>query len=167
MKCPYCRSDNDKVIDSRTSEDGQAVRRRRQCVSCLRRYTTYERVEGTNLRVVKKDGGRVPFDREKIRRGLEKACWKRPISVEQIEAIISAIEDDVYSQFDTEVESQYVGELVMKQLRLLDQVAYVRFASVYREFEDARDFVQELEPMIQESLRKPAAKQARLHFDGS
>lgn len=165
MKCPFCRDDNDKVIDSRASEDGLAIRRRRQCVSCRRRYTTYERVEGTALKVIKKDGGRVPFEREKIRRGLEKACWKRPISAEQIEAIVSTIEDDVYSNFDTEVETQYLGELVMKQLRLLDQVAYVRFASVYREFEDARDFVEELEPMIQESLRRPHEKQGRLTFE--
>ncbi|MGE0607489.1 MAG: transcriptional regulator NrdR [Pirellulales bacterium] len=165
MKCPFCRCDNDKVIDSRAGEDGTHIRRRRECSSCSRRFTTYERVEGATLKVVKKDGGRVPFDRGKIRSGLEKACWKRPISTEQIEAIITAIEDEIHSQFDTEVEARHLGELVMKQLRLLDQVAYVRFASVYRDFEDARDFVQELEPMIQESLRKPAEKQGRLTFD--
>jgi transcriptional repressor NrdR len=166
MKCPFCREDNDKVIDSRASEDGLAIRRRRECQECGRRFTTYERPEGPSIKVVKKDGGRVPFDRTKIRHGLEKACWKRPISSEQIEAVVSAIEDDVYANFDTEVDTGYLGELVMKQLRLLDQVAFVRFASVYREFQDVRDFVDELEPMLEESLRKPHSKQGRLSFEG-
>jgi transcriptional repressor NrdR len=166
MKCPYCRADNDKVIDSRASEDGLAIRRRRECLACERRFTTRESVVGPSIKVVKKDGGRVPFEREKIRRGLEKACWKRPITGEQIETIVSAIEEEVYGNFDSEVDSKYLGELVMKHLRLLDQVAFVRFASVYREFQDVRDFVHELEPMLQESLKKPHSKQGRLSFDG-
>ncbi|HUY31310.1 MAG TPA: transcriptional regulator NrdR [Pirellulales bacterium] len=154
MKCPYCRADNDRVADSRASEDNFAIRRRRECLACKRRYTTYERIEETGLKVIKKDGTRAPFERDKIKRGLEKACWKRPISVEQIEAVVSAIEADVFTHFDAEVESEYLGELLMKHLRQLDQVAYVRFASVYRKFQDVRDFVEELEPMLEESRRR-------------
>lgn len=154
MKCPFCRVDNDRVIDSRASDDGLAIRRRRECLACRRRYTTYERIEESLIKVVKKDGVRVPFERDKLKRGLEKACWKRPISDEQIEAVVSAVEDEVYANFDTEVESRYLGELLMKHLAQLDQVAYVRFASVYREFKDARDFVHELQPMLQASRRR-------------
>jgi transcriptional repressor NrdR len=145
--------DNDRVIDSRASEDGFAIRRRRECLDCRRRYTTYERIEEWAVKVVKKDGTRTPFERDKIKRGLEKACWKRPISEEQIEAIVSAIESEVYGKFDSEVPSKNLGELVMQQLRQLDQVAFVRFASVYREFKDVRDFVEELEPMLEEKRR--------------
>lgn len=144
MQCPYCRADNDRVIDSRASQDGFAIRRRRECLSCKRRYTTYERVEEPAIKVVKKDGVREPFERDKIKRGLEKACWKRPIGGEQIEAIVAAIEGEVYAHFDAEVESRYLGELVMQRLREIDHVAFVRFASVYREFKDIRDFVAEL-----------------------
>jgi len=153
MKCPFCRVDNDRVIDSRASEDGSAIRRRRECLDCRRRYTTYERVEEWAVKVVKKDGTRMPFERDKIKRGLEKACWKRPISEEQIEALVSGIESEVYANFDSEVQSQALGELVMRHLRQLDQVAFVRFASVYREFKDVRDFVEELEPMLEEKRR--------------
>ncbi len=154
MKCPYCQADNDRVIDSRASQDGFAIRRRRECLACRRRYTTYERLEEAPIKVVKKDGSRVPFDRDKIKRGLEKACWKRPISDAQIEAVVSFVENDIYAHFDTEVDSRYLGELVMHQLRQLDQVAYVRFASVYRAFEDAHDFVEEIEPMLHEAKRR-------------
>jgi transcriptional repressor NrdR len=153
MKCPFCRVDNDRVIDSRASEDGFAIRRRRECLDCKRRYTTYERIEEWAIKVVKKDGSRTPFERDKIKRGLEKACWKRPISEEQIEATVSAIESEIYANFDSEVPSQTLGELVMRHLRQLDQVAFVRFASVYREFKDVRDFVEELEPMLEEKRR--------------
>jgi len=155
MKCPYCQADNDRVIDSRASEDGFATRRRRECLGCKRRYTTYERVERTTMKVVKKDGARVPFDRNKLKLGLEKACWKRPISDAKLEAIVSDVENNIEANFDSEVESRYVGELVMQQLRELDQVAYVRFASVYRQFEDVQDFVEELKPMLAEPLRPP------------
>ncbi len=148
MRCPYCRVDNDKVVDSRVGEDGFAIRRRRQCLKCGRRYTTYERIEDVTIKVVKKDGVREPFQREKIRQGLAKACWKRPISDEQLEAVLSAVESDIYKEFDSEVESRFLGELVMRHLAELDQVAYVRFASVYREFTDVRDFVDELRPML-------------------
>ncbi len=155
MKCPYCQSDNDRVIDSRESEDGFAIRRRRQCSDCRRRYTTYERVERTSVKVVKKDGARVPFDRDRLKEGLEKACWKRPISDTKLEAIISKVENQVEMNFDSEVESRYLGELVMRYLRELDQVAYVRFASVYRRFTDVRDFVEELRPMLSDQTRAP------------
>lgn len=151
MRCPYCRQDNDRVIDSRASQDGFATRRRRECISCHRRYTTYEKIEEPAVKVVKKDGSRVPFEREKIKRGLEKACWKRPISDDQLEAIVSAVENEVYELADAEVESEQLGEIVMKRLRQLDQVAYVRFASVYRQFQDARAFVEEVGPMLEES----------------
>jgi transcriptional repressor NrdR len=155
MKCPFCQSDNDRVIDSRGSQDGFAIRRRRQCVACKRRYTTYERIERTSVKIIKKDGTREPFDHSKIKRGLEKACWKRPVSDGQLEAIISAVENELETNFESEVESGQVGELVMQQLRRLDQVAYVRFASVYRQFEDVHDFVSELKPMLAESRRLP------------
>jgi transcriptional repressor NrdR len=160
MKCPFCREDNDRVLDSRPSPDGFAIRRRRECLKCKRRFTTYERIEETPLKVVKKDGTRAPFDRDKIKRGLEKACWKRPISDSQIEAIVSAVEDDVYSQFDTEVPSRYLGEYVMARLREMDQVAFVRFASVYREFKDVKDFVEELGPMLAASKSSGATPPA-------
>jgi len=150
MKCPFCHQDNDRVIDSRASEDGEAIRRRRECLGCLRRFTTYERVEG-GLKVIKKDGAREPFDRMKIKRGLEKACWKRPVSDSQLEAIVSAVQEHIENNYDVEVESRVIGELVMDHHRQLDQVAYVRFASVYRQFQDVRDFVKELRPMLAEA----------------
>jgi transcriptional repressor NrdR len=154
MRCPFCRVDNDRVIDSRASEDGFAIRRRRECLNCKRRYTTYERLEEMNIKVIKKRGEREPFSRDKIRQGLEKACWKRPISDEQIETIISAVESDIYANFDTEVDSHHLGELVMSRLGQIDQVAFVRFASVYRQFKDVRDFVDELQPMLQQQSKR-------------
>jgi len=148
MKCPFCRDDNDRVIDSRAAQDGFAIRRRRECLSCKRRYTTYERLEETTMKVVKKDGVREPFDREKIRQGLSRACWKRPISDDQIESVVLQVENEIYARFDREVDSRVIGELVMEHLDTLDQVAYVRFASVYRDFKDVADFVDELAPML-------------------
>ena len=148
MKCPYCHADNDRVLDSRASHDGFAIRRRRECLGCKRRYTTYERTEATAVKIVKKDGSREPFDHAKIKRGLEKACWKRPVSGEQLEAVIAAVENELEASFESEVESRHVGELVMQHLRDLDEVAYVRFASVYRQFKDVQDFVAELRPML-------------------
>lgn len=148
MKCPFCRVDNDRVIDTRGSGDGFAIRRRRQCLGCKRRFTTSERVVEVEVKVIKKGGVRELFDREKIRRGLQKACWKRPVSDEQIEDAVSKVEGEIYSQDDSEVDSRVVGEIVMQQLADLDQVAYVRFASVYREFKDVNDFVEELQPML-------------------
>lgn len=157
MKCPFCSVDNDRVTDSRASQDGYSIRRRRECLACRRRYTTHERIEEPAIKVVKKDGGRVPFERQKIKQGLQKACWKRPVSDEQIEAILAAVEGEMHANFDTEVESGYLGELVMQHLRSVDQVAYVRFASVYREFQDVHDFVEELEPMLEETPRRPGS----------
>jgi transcriptional repressor NrdR len=137
------------VIDSRSSEDGFATRRRRECLACRRRYTTYERIERT-IKIIKKDGSREPFDHAKLKRGLETACWKRPISDSQLDAIVAAVENDLEANFASEVESRHVGEIVMQHLRELDEVAYVRFASVYRQFKDARDFVSELRPILDE-----------------
>ena len=118
MKCPYCLSDNDRVLDSRASQDGFAIRRRRECLGCNRRYTTYERIEATTVKIIKKDNTREPFDHAKIKRGLEKACWKRPISDEQLEAVIAAVENEIEANFESEVESRHVGELVMQHLRV-------------------------------------------------
>jgi transcriptional repressor NrdR len=155
MLCPYCRVDNDRVIDSRAGQDGFAIRRRRECLHCGRRFTTSERVDEPVLKVIKKDGVREPFDREKIKAGLSKALYKRPVSDEQIESVVSAVENDAFANFDNEVESHYLGNLVMQHLRELDQVAYVRFASVYRQFKDVRDFVHELQPILAEAKRVP------------
>jgi transcriptional repressor NrdR len=163
MKCPSCHADNDRVTDSRACQDGFAIRRRRECLLCKRRYTTYEHIERSSIKIVKKDGSREPFDREKIKRGLEKACWKRPIGDEQLEAIITAVENDLEGNIEAEVESRLIGEMVMQQLRKVDQVAYVRFASVYRQFDDVQDFVSELRPMLAESersARKPPSGKA-------
>jgi transcriptional repressor NrdR len=154
MKCPFCQEDNDRVIDSRASQDGFVTRRRRECLACGQRYTTYERIEGAAIKIVKKDGTREPFDRAKIKRGLEKACWKRPVSEVQLDAIVTAVENELEGRFELEIPSRNVGELVMQHLRDLDQVAYVRFASVYRQFEDVHDFVHELRPMLAEARRR-------------
>ncbi len=149
MRCPYCKVDKDKVVDSRSSGDALIVRRRRECLECGRRFTTYEKIEETPLRVVKKDGTREPFDRMKILNGLLKACEKRPVSMETLEAITDRIESRVNEMLDREVASRFIGDLVMDELRRLDQVAYVRFASVYREFKDLNEFLSELKVVLQ------------------
>ena len=151
MICPFCREGETKVVDSRASEDS-AVRRRRECLDCGRRFTTYEKVEQTPIKVIKKDGSRVPFDPDRIRAGLEKACWKRPVGQEQMDEIINSVEAEIYDNFEKEVPSEYIGEKVFNMLRDIDQVAFVRFASVYREFKDVNDFVEELGPMLRESV---------------
>jgi transcriptional repressor NrdR len=148
MKCPSCGMDNDRVVDSRASEDGYSTRRRRECLNCKRRYTTYERLDDSTIKVIKKGGYREPFLREKLRQGLEKACWKRPVSPEQIEAVVTEVENEIYAAFDSEIESRSLGDLLMEKLRKVDEVAFVRFASVYRQFKDVRDFVDELQPML-------------------
>jgi transcriptional repressor NrdR len=145
MRCPYCGHLEDRVVDSREAGDGQATRRRRECIGCSRRFTTYERIEEILPSVVKKDGRREPFDRKKILEGLTRACQKRPVSAAQIEALISAVERQVQELGEKEIPSRVVGEAVMKRLRDLDPVAFVRFASVYRAFEDVGDFMSELE----------------------
>ncbi len=147
MFCPHCSADNDRVLDSRTCEDGRAIRRRRYCNQCCRRFTTYERVERFSLTVVKKDLAREPFLREKIERGVERACWKRPISSERILELAAKVEADIQADYDSEIPSSIIGRIVMQHLASLDQVAYVRFASVYREFTDVEDFVAELAPL--------------------
>ncbi|MEZ5950933.1 MAG: transcriptional regulator NrdR [Planctomycetaceae bacterium] len=149
MRCPYCRHDETKVIDSRTSADF-AIRRRRECLKCSRRFTTFEKIEELPIKVIKKGWVAVPFNREKIREGLEKACYKRPVSEQQIESLISDTEAEVYENYEREVPSRVIGELVIEQLRKLDQVAFVRFASVYREFKDVNDFVEELGSMLKQ-----------------
>jgi transcriptional repressor NrdR len=150
MRCPFCRADNDRVIDSRAGDDGGSIRRRRECLACRRRFTTYERIERQLLAVVKKGGVRDSFDRDKIKRGLAKACWKRPVTAEDIEGVVVALEAELYGTYENEVPSQVIGERLMELLRGLDHVAFVRFASVYREFKDVRDFVDELEPILAE-----------------
>tara|TARA_B100000809_G_C15029732_1_gene491507 strand:+ start:245 stop:718 length:474 start_codon:yes stop_codon:yes gene_type:complete len=150
MRCPFCQADNDRVLDSRTTSDGYSIRRRRECLECKRRYTTYERLEELTIKVIKKDNVREPFNREKIRQGILKACWKRPISDEIVDTMIAEIESDIYADFESEIESRVVGGMVMHQLSKVDQVAYVRFASVYREFKDVQDFVEELQPILQD-----------------
>lgn len=148
MQCLFCKVDNDKVVNSRTSVDGLSIKRRRECLGCGRRYTTYERIEENPLRVVKKDGSREAFDRRKILNGFMKACEKRPVSTDTLENIVNEIERDIYNKFDREVSSNFIGSLVMQKLRVLDMVAYVRFASVYREFKDISEFIDELKPLM-------------------
>ena len=154
MKCPFCDTLEDKVVDSRMAREGGVIRRRRECLSCKRRYTTYERVEESLPVVVKKDGRREPFDRTKILSGLTKACEKRPISTATIEALTERIEKHIQEMGDTEIQSRIIGEEVMKELHQLDQVAYVRFASVYREFKDIDQFMDELKALAHERREK-------------
>ena len=152
MRCPYCKEDQDKVIDSRSSDGGRVIRRRRECLTCRRRFTTYERIgESIKLSVIKKDGTRVPYDRYKVIAGLQKACYKRPISVEQIQDITDKIEEDIFRNFDKEVASDYIGERAMRHLRQIDKVAYIRFASVYRDFTDADALLDEVNQAFSES----------------
>ncbi|MHC4617424.1 MAG: transcriptional regulator NrdR [Planctomycetota bacterium] len=152
MRCPFCKEDRDKVIDSRSSDAGRVIRRRRQCLVCKKRFTTYERIgESFKLYVVKKDDSRVPYDREKIIAGLQKACYKRPVSAEQIQQIADRVEEDVFRSFDKEVSSAFIGESVMKNLRMVDKVAFIRFASVYRQFEDAGELIEEVTQVIQQT----------------
>ncbi|MBQ9811976.1 MAG: transcriptional repressor NrdR [Thermoguttaceae bacterium] len=146
MKCPFCHEDNDRVVETRMSEDGFIIRRRRSCNSCDRRFTTYERIEVGNVRVIKRDGTRVPFDRDKVRQGVERACWKRPVRDSQITELVAELETSL--EGETEVESREIGERTMALLRKLDEIAYVRFASVYHKFSTAKDFSEALHNMI-------------------
>lgn len=151
MRCPFCKEDRDKVIDSRSSDNGRAIRRRRQCLVCKRRFTTYERIgENLKLFVVKKDNSRVPYDKGKIISGLQKACYKRAVSAEQIQQIADRAEENIFRNFDKEVSSAFIGESVMRQLRKVDKVAYIRFASVYRDFRDAGELIEEVSRAIAE-----------------
>ena len=153
MKCPRCKQDNDRVVDSRTSSDGRVIRRRRQCLSCFLRMTTYERVEETPLRVVKKSGERVRFERERILAGMARACEKLPVPMEDLEAATARVEARCQEEYDREVPSSVIGTMVMDELRGIDQVAYVRFASVYREFKDVAQFLEELRPILESRER--------------
>ena len=159
MRCPFCKEDRDKVVDSRSSEGGRVIRRRRQCLMCKRRFTTYEKIgESVKLYVVKKDNSRVPYEREKIISSLQKACYKRPVSTEQIQQIADKAEKNLFQSFDKEVSSAFIGESVMKQLRRVDKVAYIRFASVYRDFRDAGELIKEVSQAISET--EPVGQQA-------
>lgn len=148
MKCPYCGNVEDKVVDSRLSAESISVRRRRECLKCGRRFTTYEHIEELPLMVIKKDGRREPFDRKKILSGILKACEKRPISIEKLENVVDNIERFIQRKFEKEVKASEIGELVMKELHNLDDVAYVRFASVYRQFRDINQFMRELKELL-------------------
>lgn len=148
MICPYCGNENHKVVDSRSSEEGRAVRRRRECLKCKRRFTTYEYIEESRLMVIKKDGRREPFDRKKLSSGITTACEKRPISTERIEELVDEIERTIQRKFEKEVKAKDIGELVMSKLQDLDEVAYVRFASVYRQFKDVTQFMKEIKHLL-------------------
>ncbi len=149
MRCPFCKEDRDKVIDSRSSDSGRVIRRRRECLVCGRRFTTYEKMsESFKLSVVKKDNSRVPYDRDKIILGLQKACYKRAVSVEEIREIADKVEEEIFKNFDKEVSSSFIGESVITHLRGVDKVAYIRFASVYRDFKDAGELIEEVSQVI-------------------
>lgn len=148
MKCPFCDYEDTKVIDSRHTEEGHAIRRRRECEKCNKRFTTYEKVEEVILMVIKKDGSRETFDRAKVMNGIIKACEKRPVPIAEIEKIVDDIERGLNNMMEKEVKSTFIGELIMDRLKDLDEVAYVRFASVYRQFTDINTFVKEIEGLL-------------------
>lgn len=148
MKCPFCESEETKVIDSRHTEEGNAIRRRRECEQCGKRFTTYEKIEEITLIVIKKDGGREPFDRNKILNGIIKACEKRPVPLSEMERVVDEIERGLNNMLEKEVKSTFIGELIMDKLKDLDEVAYVRFASVYRQFTDINTFISEIEKLM-------------------
>ncbi|MDI9460688.1 MAG: transcriptional regulator NrdR [Saccharofermentanales bacterium] len=154
MKCPHCGYDEDRVIDSRPVDEGIAIRRRRECMSCLERFTTYERVENMSLMVIKKDGSRQPFERNKLINGILKSCEKRPVSTQQITKIVDTIERQLENSLRREVPTRELGELVLQQLRDIDEVAYIRFASVYREFVDIGSFFDAISSLTESTDRK-------------
>ncbi|MHC4691460.1 MAG: transcriptional regulator NrdR [Planctomycetota bacterium] len=163
MRCPFCKEDRDKVVDSRSSDGGRIIRRRRQCLMCKKRFTTYEKIgESFKLYVVKKDSSRVPYDREKIIAGLQKACYKRPVSAEQILQIAEKTEESIFQKFDKEVSSVFIGESVIKNLSAVDKVAYIRFASVYRDFSDAGELIEEVSHVIAE--QKPVEQPTLFNY---
>lgn len=154
MKCPFCDFEDTKVIDSRHTEEGHAIRRRRECEKCNKRFTTYEKVEEVILMVIKKDGSRETFDRSKVMNGIIKACEKRPVPIAEIEKIVDDIERGLNNMMEKEVKSTFIGELIMDRLKDLDEVAYVRFASVYRQFTDINTFVKEIEGLLGRKRRE-------------
>lgn len=155
MKCPYCGYKEDKVVDSRATQEEFAIRRRRECLKCGKRFTTYEYIEEVSFMVVKKDGRREPFDRKKILSGVIKACEKRPISMEKMEGVVTQVERALQKKSDREVPSAKIGELVIEKLKALDDVAYVRFASVYRQFKDVGQFMLELKDILNKEKNRP------------
>ncbi len=164
MQCPFCGNDSDKVVDSRSSDGGRVVRRRRQCLPCGRRFTTYERIEDSvRMTVIKKDGSRVPYSRNKVLVGLQAACYKRPVGEKELRRIVEATEEEIFRHCEKEVPSSFIGDAVSRHLRKVDQVAYVRFASVYRAFEDVGAFIEEANEVM--SRPEDAPEQGRL-FDG-
>ena len=150
MKCPYCGFVEDKVIDSRPTDEGSAIRRRRECTSCAKRFTTYEKVESLPLMVIKKDKTRQPFNREKLLNGLLRACEKRPVSINDLEKLVEEIESQIYNSLQREITTQDIGEMVISRLKNMDEVAYVRFASVYRQFKDINTFMDELRKLLRD-----------------
>jgi len=154
MKCPFCSFNEDKVIDSRSNAEGSSVRRRRECLNCAKRFTTYEYIEKIPLMVIKKDSRREPFSREKILSGVLKACQKRPVSMEHLEKMVEEVEKEIQKKFDQEVEARFVGNLVMEKLAKIDDVAYVRFASVYRQFKDVNEFMKELQDVLSKNKKQ-------------
>ena len=154
MKCPFCQHPNSKVVDSRPAKDGRAIRRRRECLNCLERFTTYEQIQEFQPMVIKKDGRREPFERKKIIDGILKACEKRPISINKIEAFVDEIEKDIQEKGSPEVPSKVIGEKVMNQLRKWDDVAYVRFASVYKQFKDLKEFMNQLQELLEKGQER-------------
>lgn len=165
MRCPFCNADDDKVIDSRATDGGRCVRRRRSCLKCKRRYTTYERAEErVRLAVIKRDGTRMPYDRSKVLESVRQAAYKRPISSERLDQVVDEVEEEVVAAHDKEVTSQAIGDAVMRALRRVDQVAYVRYASVYRQFEDVGDFIDEAQA-VQERAAADIPGQQQL-FEG-
>ena len=161
MRCPYCGEAKDKVVDSRESGSGDAIRRRRECLACGRRFTSYERIEEIPYLVIKKDGRREAFDRAKLTAGLHRACEKRPVSARAIETLLDEIEQMIQDSPEREVEARLIGERVMERLRDLDKVAYVRFASVYRQFEDVQEFMTELRDLLETRKEDRAAEERR------
>ena len=156
MKCPYCSADDTKVIDSRPVDENSSIRRRRPCEPCGKRFTTYEKLETMPLMVIKKDNSREVYDRSKIEAGILHSCHKRPVSTQQIEAMVDEIENQIFNMEEKEVATTVIGELVMNRLKDLDEVAYVRFASVYREFKDVNTFMEELGKLLKKDKKEPA-----------
>ncbi len=154
MKCPFCKENNDRVIDSREINDGKVIRRRRECLNCKKRFTTYERVEDTPIRVIKRDGRIESFSREKLLNGILKACEKRPVKIEEVENIIDNIISTIHQKGEREIPVTEIGEMVMERLKQLDSVAYVRFASVYRDFKDVEEFLKEINQLMKKGGKK-------------
>lgn len=152
MRCPYCGYIDSRVVDTRPSEEGRTIKRRRECLKCQKRFTTFEKIERQPILVIKKDNRREEFDRSKILNGIIKACQKRPVSIEQMNGIVDEIENEIYNSMKEEISSREIGEMVMEKLKKLDEISYVRFASVYRQFKDINTFIEELQKLLTEKI---------------